>query len=916
MPSYIFPCVVLMYFIYIFPGSSLPTQLSKKLHLAVNQVGRDVLKTIFCAMYEHIDNNSDGGGITLKEWLTGPEYLNKSKRELRKIFHGDVDEVLCDSRPTDVTFSSLVTYIQLIKDVNTTMYEKHFSDEFFESLKKIKELRNNLAHNASSSIDISTITGVLEPRYLSLLEDAASSLCGNKNYFDDEKKRVKDDLLTIIQGRDKLFVKKLKEKVPKELSSSHDFSMNPFFASEEHLKYIFETPWLMDNEEKLKVPFDLFSHGSKGSTKSRVTLLHGPGGCGKTAFCLRLLYEWCHRKNGIKVKQFFKVMQWDLVFLIQMRFHCYKSLLQYIKEYYLRDTANEYISSMDDFQEICERCKVLFILDGYDEKGKDGATWLEEVLAIKNGLGNVDILLTTRSAYISEATSKMGGFGNCRVILHKGFDQESRELFAKHVLEVSSLDKVKEKSDEFMKYLRDQEVIKADNMFELPLNVVFVVWLWEQDEMTVEGLRQLRTSSSLYNEFFSMLKKKIKLRENVGDRLTFSQDEVFNCCFDKFCQCTKKQLTSEDFQLTLSMRNYVEFCKFCEEKGFPPDKFCSGMLTHEEAFTNGALKKGKEGKQRKHQFRYFHRIQAEFLAAKAITADLINFDKEMNNLRILPKSHDFEPMLIFITGILTLQQVEDPSCECLNRNAEKIIEFVLQTKIYYNDLDFLFKLTSQTQTKQHSIENPCNSFDFCTKLSNSLSLDWTLKKDVVLPGLQLLGHFHWLELRTLEIDFAEDFNVEKNEHFCKSLKASLQKLRRCTGLNETELSVSLKHHCYDGNGISDDFLNPLLKGKIGLLLHVSGHFTEKFYPTLKSAKFLKILEVRVSNSAIWKSLIAVLGNLGKLKKLILIFATAKGVQDYCPCPAKFSRIEKHAIFFNADETTLDRSLEIVKEISK
>ena len=143
-----------------------------------------------------------------------------------------------------------------------------------------------------------------------------------------------------------------------------------------------------------------------------------------------------------------------------------------------------------------------------------------------------------------------------------------------------------------------------------------------------------------------MLTKRIKTRACVQNE---SIDDVLSLYYEKFCDIAKVQLTMEEFRLPITRKNYDLFCKCCSDERLPPHEFCSGLMAYDET------KDPKKGsKVSELHFRYFHRIQVEFLAAKSITGDLDKFSKEMDRFYDSPTSHEYDLMLHFIVGILWL----------------------------------------------------------------------------------------------------------------------------------------------------------------------------------------------------------------------------------------------------------------------
>ncbi|XP_045114697.1 uncharacterized protein LOC123506560, partial [Portunus trituberculatus] len=253
------------------------------------------------------------------------------------------------------------------------------------------------------------------------------------------------------------------------------------------------TPLEIDSVELLKVLTDESRPSPPvQDDRPRLAVVSGIAGSGKTTLLTLLVSEWRREECDRRVKH---LEEYDIVLRILCRDKHAEDL-----ETFLRLVLPPSLSVFGEpLVKYLEHCKVLFLIDGLDEMNQTSNKLVTNVMTIATCNKQFSILVTSRPERVD------------RFLRHYKQDYRQSQLSiedsvarrTEFALQYSTSSTNQDRLREFMTKQKD---IK---LFELPLNLLFVVRLFEHNP---DCMKESPTQASLYTHFHEWCTEKLYVR--------------------------------------------------------------------------------------------------------------------------------------------------------------------------------------------------------------------------------------------------------------------------------------------------------------------------------------------------------------------------------------------------------------------
>ncbi|KAJ8048265.1 NLR family CARD domain-containing protein 4 [Holothuria leucospilota] len=174
--------------------------------------------------------------------------------------------------------------------------------------------------------------------------------------------------------------------------------------------------------------------------KSKMYILDGEPGYGKSTLALQMAHDWCHHTAPMN--------NFEILVLLRLRqFKNVMSIFTAIKKFLLPKDSP---LTEDDVAIILDNASVLILLDGYDEYPDQGNKETDIEYIIRGEMFQKhDVVLMTRTGCLP-----LQHLCNTQRIRLKGFDQATRNLYIRNVVARGS----SEDANEINKFLRNNPV--------------------------------------------------------------------------------------------------------------------------------------------------------------------------------------------------------------------------------------------------------------------------------------------------------------------------------------------------------------------------------------------------------------------------------------------------------------------------
>ncbi|XP_068216194.1 uncharacterized protein [Palaemon carinicauda] len=423
---------------------------------------------------------------------------------------------------------------------------------------------------------------------------------------------------------------------------------------------------------------------------SRLLLIKGMAGMGKTTLVKKIISDWLSKKDEIK-----GLNDFDILLYVECRdsIESFKDLLvAFFGDVHQKFHDNEII-------DVCLAYKCLLIIDGYDEMNDKSSKLFLDVLTVKKSR-KISVIVTTRPEFEERFNNQVkSDYTTVSRISLEGIPKEKREEFVcKYYAVLGSDNSPLQSLDELLQYLR-KTMHTMHEVWGLPLNLALVTILWK---IKPEVISNITTEAELYWQFhlLSLSKLKERLAKNpLTAHLPPSSININTMKFiDKLCGESFKALQNDEINIPESTINNLS--AFCHSLGLPAEEL------------TGAFLKKVTTSQGSFHYSFPHKGIMEFMAALSFPMKLTNqcWDQSVNTATLtkifeillggsIPENlHKYQNMLI---QVISLFHVGDGAEMKVSEDA-KIEALELLVRSGVNDRDSVLRVMKNIKCEHSS----------------------------------------------------------------------------------------------------------------------------------------------------------------------------------------------------------------------
>ncbi|KAK4328917.1 hypothetical protein Pmani_000667 [Petrolisthes manimaculis] len=260
------------------------------------------------------------------------------------------------------------------------------------------------------------------------------------------------------------------------------------------------------NEEEQQEEEEDEQHECNGeyTPKPQMLILEGPAGMGKTTLTMLMVNEWL---DGVRdtmeesVKGTIECLDYyDLVFKINCR-DSYLTSFEDLLKHYMNKTFCKYRKL---YPYLTKECRLLIIIDGYDERNSKSRELIEDVLLHLKHSNNSTILCTTRPEHLVDFIQIVPSEYEKNGVELTGIPVDLRaEFMEKYFQEIKRVMGSKESGQELVDKVERE---KHKEHYNVPLNLAILAWLfyYQPDKMN-----DVSSQTELYYHTHQMFKDKL-----------------------------------------------------------------------------------------------------------------------------------------------------------------------------------------------------------------------------------------------------------------------------------------------------------------------------------------------------------------------------------------------------------------------
>ncbi|KAK4308620.1 hypothetical protein Pmani_019679 [Petrolisthes manimaculis] len=322
--------------------------------------------------------------------------------------------------------------------------------------------------------------------------------------------------------------------------------------------------------------------------KPQMLILEGPAGMGKTTLTMLMVNEWLDSVRDTKEESVERTIEgldyYDLVLKINCRDSHLTSFEDLLK-HYMNDTFCKYRNLLPC---LTKKCRLLIIIDGYDERNSKSRELIEDVLLHLKHSNNSTILCTTRPQHLVDFIQIVPSEYEKNVMELTGIPVDLRaDFMEKYFQEIKRVMGSKESGQELVDKVERE---KHKEHYNVPLNLAILAWLFHFQPAKVTDVS---SQTKLYYHTHQMLKDKLDDRlvmHNLtkNDDKWEREDKIEEWLLEFYL---KTFLTLSDNILYLDKPIINDLRSVCRRLKLPPLEVLGAFLTLKTTSEHGTILK-------------------------------------------------------------------------------------------------------------------------------------------------------------------------------------------------------------------------------------------------------------------------------------------------------------------------------------
>ena len=576
--------------------------------------------------------------------LTYLEYLrqlNLSNKDLKSKYNMNKTHIKLialekTSHKFDVTimYSLIRAACKGVADIYDDIWREDHDDSRFEvCLKKIKNLRNDIAHNITTTTLSSDTPKIVEEALIKLMKRTAELYSVSDDALQTEIdnitksiEKIKDMALAPNEKRLRQIQRKVHQDGKREMC--------------QRLKKVNNVASIFNNKKKVElqsvfypIKLSLQNYGNNStsfqnalSRISYMTLLdwlpesddapialivEGPSGSGKSV----LLETIAQAFFEIIPNKFNTLEDFDIVFI----FKCHQRNILNIGDYLNLHTPKTVRSvGIDDYKDAILESRTLFLVDGFDECNATSKEFIFSVLERYNTSAKTKFIFTARPNALTELKEVLQSEGiNYQVCAIEPISLKNDQIdfvktYAKAFTGVDAEDIV----DTFIKFPNN-----LSQLFQYPINIALYCHIYlESTDIVKSWDCEYNILEATYKLFCKVVSQRLKNTSFTVSNLNTIIDKLMN----ELCILAVKCLHED--HIVLDEESYQQFKDKCYDDINP-------NIPYDDVLSTFLIKSSSEDGYSNLQYEFYHKSLVEYLASKAIVKkDRNGKDKSISSL--------------------------------------------------------------------------------------------------------------------------------------------------------------------------------------------------------------------------------------------------------------------------------------------
>ncbi|XP_063852616.1 uncharacterized protein LOC135095610 isoform X2 [Scylla paramamosain] len=481
--------------------------------------------------------------------------------------------------------------------------------------------------------------------------------------------------------------------------------------------------------------------------RPRLAVMSGVAGSGKTTLLTFILSEWLNEECNRRIKH---LEEYDIVLRILCRDTDAEDL-----ETFLGLVLPSSLSTLSVFNKslvnCLKSCKVLFLIDGLDELNSTSEKLVTNILSKTKYNENFSILATSRPDQLDHFLAHTRQDYKQSHISIEGIPVHQRMKLALQYCNTTIQDKLKE----FL-----TKIINI-NLFELPLNLIFLVTLFEDNPRCI---KKNITQSNLYTHIHEWCIEKLHHRISVHPKWGKNRPQTLRTRIEsvlkEIYQMAVKGLLQDRLSLSDEEKKRLEYC--CEREDLPSHQILGAFFTMRSSITNKVVRRN-----------YYapHKGMMEYFAARHIMQHHHDgFLTEPGAITSLlqgatqPQTQSLDPrglrnLFWHVAGLLSIQEVPT-----YPDTIQEVIDMLSETGMTWNEWLSLVEDTDYNESFLQSIAHHVTEYPPCgtvritdNTLASAAALLprtpattvelWLFSEEVNMKNVRALINHHCSELR-------------------------------------------------------------------------------------------------------------------------------------------------------------------------